>query len=167
MNTTMTPEQLEAKAVSYRQEAADSFDRCDTDGYLSQWALGICAQRDELKAMLLRNGNVYDFPALFDLQGNRVKAKIVMVSNRYRYGIKEAKWLVLDSADNAVLWLAPLAFDYGPEEALPNKRSANRLRKAGFVEGTETAPAKVVISGSAAHIVRADEGYPEGSVVKA
>jgi hypothetical protein len=38
-------------ASESRQKAEESFDRCDTDGFLSQWAL-VIVQRDEIEAVL-------------------------------------------------------------------------------------------------------------------
>jgi hypothetical protein len=38
-----TAEAFRAEEARHLQEAADSFERCDTDGFLSQWAHGMLA----------------------------------------------------------------------------------------------------------------------------
>lgn len=72
-----TPEQLE-EAARLRQQAdlldrkaQVSFDRCDTDGFLSQWALGLSAGRDRRNAEILEHGGCARFRVLVT-QGNRV-----------------------------------------------------------------------------------------------
>ena len=40
MTTTLTAQEHREAAARHYQEAADSFERCDTDGFLSQWAAG-------------------------------------------------------------------------------------------------------------------------------
>src|SRR5690606_26317917 len=59
-------EELREMARGRDREAADSFDRCDTDGALSQWASGINAQKYRLQADIAENGGMWEFPALFD-----------------------------------------------------------------------------------------------------
>lgn len=92
---TPTPEQLaqaeELEATSRRneQEAADSFARCDTDGFLSQWASDRMASLRRLEARLLRQGGYAEHAALFDLDGNLVPAKLIGT----RYGMA---WMLLD-----------------------------------------------------------------------
>ena len=38
---TSTAAQLREAAAADRQAAYDSFERCDTDGFMSQWASGL------------------------------------------------------------------------------------------------------------------------------
>lgn len=66
---------LRAKATGNYKEAGDSFDRCDTDGFLSQHSLGITASLYNTQALILENGGA-DFPGLFE-GDRRVNAKIV------------------------------------------------------------------------------------------
>lgn len=106
-----------------------------------------------------------EFPALFDVvTGERVKAKIVHVEDRFRHGRKVAKWLVLDAANNAVEWVT----------AFPAREST--MARKGYREGTEIAPAAAKIGGSGkglsglttARVVtyRTDGGYPSNAVPK-
>ena len=70
----------------------DSFDRSDTDGFLSQWAGHLSSQANSMKARLAENGNQAEFPAIFDLEGNLVPAKYI----RTVYGWT---WALLSSED--------------------------------------------------------------------
>ena len=67
---------LNAQAETYDQEALASFERCDTDGALSQWGLRMNADLNRLKARIFQNGGVSTFTGLY--QGDRrVKARII------------------------------------------------------------------------------------------
>ncbi len=69
--------ELREQARQHEQAAIDSFDRCDTDGFLSQWAHGINGQLARAKAEIAENGGKAQFPALLDGEGNRVDAKLI------------------------------------------------------------------------------------------
>ena len=64
MDTNKTAEQLRAEASRMAQEAADSFARCDTDGFLSQWAMDLGARERRAQAAIVEAGGVCEFPAL-------------------------------------------------------------------------------------------------------
>lgn len=92
---TATAEML-AQAAQYRAEARgcygsayDSFERCDTDGFLSQWASGVMAGRYEGAAQILENGGCAEFIALFDLEGNLVPAKYMETRYGYAWALLE------------------------------------------------------------------------------
>jgi hypothetical protein len=53
-----TATELRQQATKHAQDAIDSFDRCDTDGFLSQWASGVMSQKKSLEADLLEAGGV-------------------------------------------------------------------------------------------------------------
>lgn len=148
-----TAQTLRDDAARLDQAAADSFDRCDTDGFLSQWANGITARMKRLQADIEDAGGVYEFAALFDAEtGDRVPAKLIPG----RYG---TCWALCDVAGQ---------FTGQFIGAFP-ARESTMLRK-GYREGAEMAPAKAVIEGSgyglsgcASAYVRAkrlDGGYP-------
>ena len=119
-----TAEQYRAEAAAHRQEAADSFERCDTDGFLSQWASGINAQEADAKAKLAEAGGIATFKRtiLLTLEGEVTDARRVET----RFG---TKWR-LDSTDQ---WLA-----YMPERE-------STLAKKGYkeVDIEVVAPARV------------------------
>ena len=143
---------LRQKANDERRAKEDSFDRCDTDGFLSQWAHGICAQRDDLQAIVTENGGCSTFPALFDLQGNLVAAKLVTCTNRWSHGTEQV-WAVLanDKPDSQVTaWI----------KAFPARIST--MERKGYREGTVWTKAKADIIGQKtayAAIVRIDGGF--------
>lgn len=77
-------ERLEAEAVRKRQRKEESFQRCDTDGFVSQWADGIGADLDRAKAELLANGGCATFPVLCDAEGNVIATKVYRFPDKYR-----------------------------------------------------------------------------------
>lgn len=160
-------EQTKVEAAALRDAAADhdrkateSWERSDTDGFVSQWAHGLSAQEARIQASIIEAGGTSTFLGLFDVEtGERVKAKIVSCPGYH--GGTTSKWLVLDAADNAVEWLPAYKGD--------SKRS--KLAKRGFEERDEQAPAKAGIGGGSgrglsgavncyATAKRTDGGYP-------
>ena len=91
-----------AEAAADDREAYESFERCDTDGFLSQWAKGLTAQQKRLQAQLIENGGVTTMRGPVTADGQPVRFRDVET----RYG---RKWLVLDDNDDAVAWLDPYA----------------------------------------------------------
>ena len=154
----MTAEQLEARAAECSRRSQESFERCDTDGFLSQWAGDINAELYRIQAMLTKEGRVREFPALFDLQGRRVRAKVISVESKFHYG-RDTVWAFCDENDR---------FTGKFLKAFP-AREATMTRK-GFHEGHEMAPAWAKLEGAnvcsvRAHIYRTDKGYPDDARV--
>lgn len=156
MGTNLTAEQHREQAAKSEQAAADSFERCDTDGFLSQWALGLTAQEHRAKANLIEAGGVAEFRALFDAEtGERVRAKLI----DGRYGMC---WAFADADDQ---------FTGRFVKAFP-KREQTMLNK-GFREGYETVPAYVCLEGRGRGLSgtawvatkRKDKGYPADAKV--
>jgi len=119
-----TAADLRTQAAAHDAEAYASFERCDTDGALSQWASGINARRLRLEAEIVDNGGVWEFPALFDLDGNWVPARKI----DGRYG---PCWMILDESGDATGEFVPFR---------PARKST--LEKRGYREGIVTRPAK-------------------------
>lgn len=121
-------------ADDYRQAAAAadaaadaSFERCDTDGFLSQWAHGITAQKYRLQAQIEDAGGLWFFPTLQD--GDRkVDAKLI----DGKFG---RCWMLAD-AEYARYGRKFVGFG-----------ATRILRKLGLHEGEEPAPAIAVIRG--------------------
>jgi hypothetical protein len=115
-----TADDYRADAAKHRQDAADSWERSDTDGFLSQWASGLTAQLADTKADLADRGNRAYFAryVLTDAKtGERVDdARLVDT----RYG---RKWVV-NTADGAV-WI----------NHLPARKSTQERK--GFIESVE------------------------------
>jgi hypothetical protein len=114
-----------AKAAQHDQDAADSFERCDTDGFLSQWGSQQMGALERRQADIAAAGGVWTFSRLqlVTAAGEATDARLVET----RYG---AKWR-LDSTDQ---WLP----------VQPKREST--LAKHGYREVTETevAPAKAI-----------------------
>lgn len=136
MTNTKTPAQLRAEAAQHDQDAHDSFERCDTDGFLSQWASGLTAQQKRLAADLVEAGGVTRILGPVTLDGEPVRWR--MVNTKFGY-----KWLVLDDHDDAVAWLNPFAVNTAT------------LRKKGYNLGEYEVPAKADIVGTEATNCRA------------
>jgi hypothetical protein len=139
MTSTTTPAELRAEAARHDQAAADSFERCDTDGFMSQWASGLTASKLRLEASIQEKGGKHEFPALFDLDGELVAAKLI----DGKYG---PVWGILASDDphsNIVAWVG----------AFPKREST--LTKKGYREGEVFAPARAELVGANACSVHA------------
>jgi hypothetical protein len=85
---------LREQAARHDQDAADSFERCDTDGFVSQWASGINARQKRTQATIEEAGGVATFGRYYltDLDGERVPAKLI----EGRFG---PCWALLDEDD--------------------------------------------------------------------
>jgi hypothetical protein len=171
---TKTPAELRAEAAAHEQEAADSFERCDTDGFLSQWAHGINAQEKRLQASILENGGVADFVGLFRVaDGKRVRAKIIDTS----YG---SAWAFVDHTDKLTGEFVSVGWandEVAADGTVKQKGRGSQKRKAlGLYEAHETAPAKAKTwappgargLGGATQVrvitVRTDGGFPDDAV---
>jgi hypothetical protein len=128
--TTAIAVELREQANRHEAEARASFERCDTDGFLSQWASGLSAQKDRRQADIIEAGGVARFIALFDLNGNWVPAQ--MIDGKYG-----RSWMLLDAEGKRTGEYAPY---------LPKRRDT--LAKRGYVEGYVMRPAKAdIVSG--------------------
>lgn len=67
-----TGEQWRALAAEAGRESAVSFERCDSDGFLSQWATQQMGRVYLSMAAIADNGHITERPAIFDLAGNLV-----------------------------------------------------------------------------------------------
>lgn len=132
-----TPDEFDTLAAKKLQEANDSFDRSDTDGFLSQWAGHLSSQANSMKARLAENGNRAEFPAIFDLEGNLVPAKYI----RTVYGWT---WALLSSEDPT----SSFTGFFKPSEAKSDNVRVNNDAKKGYYVGRVLAPAAVGTSGS-------------------
>ena len=81
------------RARGSEQARAESFERCDTDGFLSQWASGIGASEWRLKASVIENGGYAEFQVLVDREGT-------IVSDRTFTNDYGTSWLIFDEHQN-------------------------------------------------------------------
>lgn len=119
-----------SKASEHYRAAEESFQRCDTDGFVSQWAHGINGDLARLQAEIDANGGMAEFPALFDLNGHQIPAKLI----NGRFGVC---WALQDDKDQFTGMFI---------KAFPARKST--MTRKGYREGTEMAPAKAVIHGT-------------------
>jgi len=114
-------------AADARKRSSDSFDRCDTDGFLSQWASDVMARRYDWCAKVAGNGGRLEISAIFDLNGK-------LLSFDYREGQYGSYYLV-KSPD----WTGrPFVTTSGARKF--RTRAANNAKK-GVTEGTVSVPA--------------------------
>lgn len=139
----MTAAQYREAAKKSRQRVSESWDRSDTDGFMSQWAGDLTAQMYELQAKILDEGGTAEFPALFNLSGELVAAKLVSVYDSYKFR-HVSKWAVLSSDDpdsEIVKWIKL-------SEAQDEERRIANNAKKGYYEGTVIAPAAADMAGA-------------------
>lgn len=99
---TEAVDKLRAEARAHEKEAYDSFERCDTDGFMSQWASGINARQKRMEADLLERGGV-----LYVVGPVRADDRSPVTWRRVetRYG---SRWIVLPDGDpdgEPLVWL--------------------------------------------------------------
>jgi len=135
-NVSETAQELRDQAARCDQEAADSFERCDTDGFLSQWASGITARKLRAQAELAENGGLMQVCALFNLDGT-------VASTHYGSGQYGPYWVLNDAA--------ALAYGkrfYSPSGARKAARRNANDRAKGFTCGTIRVKGYATVAGS-------------------
>ena len=133
---------LRTEAAQHEQDAADSFERCDTDGFMSQWASGCNAAKKRLQADIEDNGGRAEVPALFDLNGNLIPAKLIDARYGTTWGIFKS-WDDLNGSGEIVRWV----------KAFPARRST--LVGCKVMEGRVMARAYADLRGKSASNVTA------------
>jgi len=148
---------LRLLAKGRRDKANESFDRCDTDGFLSQWADNLTAQEYLANAEILEHGGQARFVGLYK-DSVRVRARLIAGD----YG---SSWMLLDEGGLRI----GVYFPQGRlgEDMEPVNSPRTKLVKAGYLEKLEWAPAvaKCVGTGTGLSgrcwiaVVRTDKGY--------
>lgn len=152
-----TAEQWREAAAACARRSQESWERSDTDGFLSQWASDSTNRLNLVKAELADSNGLSEFPALFDLDGNLVAAKLLDT----RYG---SAWALLDSDDpdsRIVGWV-------NRSKAAKAKTRAANLAKKGYTEGTVVAPAGAKLTGTttlSVWVYRKDGGFSRDAEV--
>ncbi|EFC80174.1 hypothetical protein [Parafrankia sp. EUN1f] len=156
-----TATQLRTAAARMQADATASHARCGTDGALTQVASRALAGQYGLQAEILDRGGVWEFAALFDLNGNPVPAKLV-TKDLPRGGTRRV-WMLLNDKGRCAGW-------FNPSQAENVERRRANDAKKGFYVGRVLAPAKAEMGGS--HITtvrryaaRTDGGYSANLVV--
>ncbi|WP_052412522.1 hypothetical protein [Streptomyces mutabilis] len=131
--TATTADEHRAASAAYVTAQQESYDRCDTDGALSQWSHGINSAKQELAARIAENGGRWEYPALFDLDGNLVPAK--EVETRFGYA-----WMLLDEAGRCAGW-------FNESQAKNDNVRVRNNAKKGYYVGTVLAPCYAALAG--------------------
>lgn len=98
--TTRTAAQWREMSQQARRTSQESYERCDTDGFLSQWANDRLAHLYSQIAGVAEDGGMFDFYMLTDLEGNRLDA--TQVKNQYG----KWSWRIWDPETRRVSWFA-------------------------------------------------------------
>ena len=118
----MTAEEYRARARACYKEKEDSFARCDTDGFLSQWASGATAMLCNAKADILDAGGKAQFEGLYEIEtGRRVMAKCGY--NTFN-GHVSFYWLLHESEVDLI--------EKRGKKFLPNNRNSRILKSLGL-----------------------------------
>lgn len=124
------------KAAEAERRRAESWERSDTDGAVSQWASGMTAELERTRAKIAADGGKAEFSALFDTDGNLVPAKRV----KTQYGMA---WGLLSDPDDPrssfTGWVSE------SRAATPEKR-AQAMERKGYRVGKVKAPAGAELS---------------------
>jgi len=126
---------LDEAAAAHAKAKADSFDRCDTDGFLSQWASGINGELARTKRDILLNGGYAQFRVLCDGEGNVVATKVHHFTNQFSFA-PESRWRLPDS----------LADGLG-RRWIPTGDKSRVQKRLGLHEETRWFPAYAAIAG--------------------
>lgn len=123
-----------------------------TDQYVTEALTDVEARRAELEEQLARNHGRAVFPALFDLTGRLVPARLVTTF----YG---SQWLILASEDPRGRVLAR----FTPSQARSRRVALRHDAAKGYYVGTVSTHARVEVVGAMPQqrvaIVRADYGF--------
>lgn len=125
MDTTprKTAEEYEAESRQALQAREESFERSDTDGFLSQWAHGLTSALAQTKAAIVRAGGRSEFWGLYTQDGRRVAARVV----ESQYG---CSWLLREDEAEKV-----------GRKFIPCGETSRIQKKLGLCEKREMAPA--------------------------
>lgn len=138
-------------ASKLEDKARESFDRCDTDGFLSQWASGLYARLNRSKADLVDAGNVFTFTGLYE-GDRRVKAKEIKTYFQFS---ESYQWVL---HEDEVDLIAKRGKCY-----LPTGSNSRVHKQLGLSERKESSPAYVAISGNSICTFRSGDKWGSNS----
>lgn len=129
-----TADQWRAEAREMMAKREESWERSDTDGFLSQWALGSLSQDYSLCAQLAEADGLTDVCALFDLDGN-------LVPSVHGWGQYGEYFAVLDNDERGCRRF------FNPSQARNEATARKNNAAKGFYVGTVKVPGKVAMLG--------------------
>ena len=121
-----------SKAKQHFEAAAESFERCDTDGFVSQFCSTLNGHLSNAKARIQEQGGVSSFVGLYEGE-RRVLAKGITT----QYG---ESWLLDDSETDLIARRG--------KKFLPTGWNSRILKSLGLTQEYEMAPAWATIGGS-------------------
>jgi len=121
----LDPDFWRAQGCSARKREQESFERCDTDGFVSQWCLGLTARECDERARICEEGGTASFTGLYEGM-RRVRAKRIDTP----FG---TSWLLDDSEAGII--------SRRGKPYLPTGRTSRVLARLGLQERYERAPA--------------------------
>lgn len=141
-------DELRGKGAQHRQDAHDSFERCDTDGFMSQWASGVTGSAQELAAGIAEGHGWIEVQALFTLDGQFVTTE----TRQSNFGRFNFYWLV-DRKRAAELGIAKPFINESSAKS-PVQRAKYYAQK-GYAVGTIKIRPYVTLAGGNVACVRA------------
>jgi hypothetical protein len=110
-------QRMREQAAEWRRREQESFDRCDTDGCVTQWCNAISARDADRSAELADNGNLAVFKVLVDSSTGEVVGNTIHIfQSRFHHG-NEYKWAVRRAGDDKTQWVT----DYKRESGFAAK----------------------------------------------
>lgn len=156
----LTADQWREKSAESSRRSYESFERSDTDGFLSQWASDTMAREYQLCARLAEQDGYWEFAALFDLDGNLLPAAL----RTNQWG---DYWMIFDNPD---LRGRPIGFfteSKARKAATRNRNNAKKGYSVGLVRKRGSVTAGSSGSWSVYHYVEAvDEFDPHAEIVR-
>lgn len=102
-----TADEWKAKARECYQRSAESFERCDTDGFLSQWASDVTGRLYDQCAEVAANGGLWTFTVLADADGNVIEgARNVKTRYGWAWVTPDGVWFNPSRAEDEAVALA-------------------------------------------------------------
>jgi hypothetical protein len=111
LETLITPAAVEAQKVKQAAAAAsiaaerESFERCDTDGFVSQWCHSLSSVKSEREAEVALHGGCAAFQCLVDAETGELRStKRYILPNRFAGYGSVTKWCV-PGPDGKAQWI--------------------------------------------------------------
>lgn len=156
--TNSKAEQLRQEARELEQAKEESFERCDTDGFLSQWAFGISAQERRQQAAIEENGGVWDFTVLtWADSGEMVEARIIPTKFGHSWIVSDA---VAEQIGRKFVPIDDSHVDPADWDDWRGKQGRSRVQeRLGLVQSTREMKAKAKVFGSGTGLAGAASCY--------
>lgn len=140
------------------QEAGESFERCDTDGFVSQWASGVSAAANQEAAALARAHGLAEFPVLLHADDGTV------ASVDRRSGQWGMYWVLNQAARDRLP--ADAKGIVGEPNCKTHAREVTNLARKGYRIATMRARGRVELTGGGSGLSGALSVYPVVRVIR-